>query len=443
MDDVTNDDVFLKLTKQKFLEYFERFVKPYNVIDLFHKYNSNVLTEEDKCRIKAKNQYEGDISAAKYLFERLLSYADWYPCTIQVFRDPQVKLSHVADEMENIKADFSNNFTREEEETDEQGAQRLKLNMNDLHCTCEFKVARLKVKCEEFQKQFTEEKENASMIKKQYNTLVNILGTKKPTKYDSEEESEESSYSLVSRSTIEKKVINVLTAHYGAALVPASPSSQSKEGDVTRARSSSPARPQTSSNMNVVRATEWQYADTMVITEFEELRHLDVFIGQKHTELYGDSANRRYTIFDKIFKKALEKFRKELKSQIAVEAGRAKVQVRYRDLFEQFRNLLTVEMKQEMTDAPLVMSVNAFRGFLDEFRKLEVSRQKDSKKDGSCNQEFNGHRYQQVQFNIVTFCEVCTSIIWIMDRGYVCQKCKFACHKKCHSKQNTPCEGGT
>lgn len=40
-----------------------------------------------------------------------------------------------------------------------------------------------------------------------------------------------------------------------------------------------------------------------------------------------------------------------------------------------------------MTDAPLVMSVNAFRGFLDEFRKLEESRQRDSKKDGGRNQK--------------------------------------------------------
>lgn len=46
-----------------------------------------------------------------------------------------------------------------------------------------------------------------------------------------------------------------------------------------------------------------------------------LWLFKQHTELYGDSANRRYTIFDKIFKGALEKFRKELKSQIAIEGG--------------------------------------------------------------------------------------------------------------------------
>ena len=38
-------------------------------------------------------------------------------------------------------------------------------------------------------------------------------------------------------------------------------------------------------------------------------------------------------------------------------------------------------MKKEQTDAPLVMSINAFRGFLDEFRKTETSRIKDNKRD--------------------------------------------------------------
>lgn len=55
--------------------------------------------------------------------------------------------------------------------------------------------------------------------------------------------------------------------------------------------------------------------------------------------------------------------------------------VRYRDLFEQFRYILEAEMKREKTDAPLVMSINAFRGFLDEFRKQEEARTRDNKKE--------------------------------------------------------------
>ena len=55
--------------------------------------------------------------------------------------------------------------------------------------------------------------------------------------------------------------------------------------------------------------------------------------------------------------------------------------IRYRDLFEQFRLVLEAESKREQTDAPLVMSVNAFRGYLDEFRKQQENRAHESKKD--------------------------------------------------------------
>lgn len=55
--------------------------------------------------------------------------------------------------------------------------------------------------------------------------------------------------------------------------------------------------------------------------------------------------------------------------------------MRYRDLFEKFRYVLEAEMKDEKSDAPLVMSVNAFRGFLDEFRKQEEARSRENKKD--------------------------------------------------------------
>lgn len=47
MDEPTLDSEYLKLLKPQFLELFKQFVKPSNVISLFHKYNINVLTEND------------------------------------------------------------------------------------------------------------------------------------------------------------------------------------------------------------------------------------------------------------------------------------------------------------------------------------------------------------------------------------------------------------
>ena len=55
-------------------------------------------------------------------------------------------------------------------------------------------------------------------------------------------------------------------------------------------------------------------------------------------ELYPEtSSNKRYTIFDKIFKGALEKFRKDLKSMIAIEVQVSEVEMYF--LFVTFKIL--------------------------------------------------------------------------------------------------------
>ena len=56
--------------------------------------------------------------------------------------------------------------------------------------------------------------------------------------------------------------------------------------------------------------------------------------------------------------------------------------------------------------------------------------------------EYNGHKYMPTTVNITTFCEVCTSLIWILDKSYVCQICKLVCHRKCYNKYSAPCKGG-
>ena len=57
------------------------------------------------------------------------------------------------------------------------------------------------------------------------------------------------------------------------------------------------------------------------------------------------------------------------------------VAVKYRDLFEKFKQVLMAEMRKEQTEAPLVMALNAFRGFLDEFMKQHAGRRREKKDD--------------------------------------------------------------
>ncbi|KAL8597793.1 hypothetical protein ACOMHN_004908 [Nucella lapillus] len=213
--------------------------------------------------------------------------------------------------------------------------------------------------------------------------------------------------------------------------------------------------PQSRSNVNFYGTSEWQYSDDMKITDVQDLHVLDEFISQKCRELFK-GGTRRDTIFDKIFRGALDEFGRELKTVIAVELQHEEVAVKYRDLFEKFRQVLTAEMRKEQTEAPLVMALNAFRGFLDEFMKQHSGRRKDKKEERSKPEkpfkrdkqkkdmvEHLGHKFLQVQFSIPTFCEFCSSLIWIMDKGQVCQVCKYTCHKKCSARSISACRGSS
>uniref|UniRef100_A0A6I8PIS5 Myosin IXA n=1 Tax=Ornithorhynchus anatinus TaxID=9258 RepID=A0A6I8PIS5_ORNAN len=54
-------------------------------------------------------------------------------------------------------------------------------------------------------------------------------------------------------------------------------------------------------------------------------------------------------------------------------------------------------------------------------------------------EEYNGHIFKATQYSIPTYCEYCSSLIWIMDKASVCKLCKYACHKKCCLKTATKC----
>ncbi|XP_055956290.1 unconventional myosin-IXa isoform X3 [Patella vulgata] len=211
------------------------------------------------------------------------------------------------------------------------------------------------------------------------------------------------------------------------------------------------------SSMSINSTSQWQYAADLVIRDIQDVIALDEFVGKKYMELFKDSEKRSYTIFDKIFKGAIEDFRKELKALIGVEMQRDEVSVKYRDLLSNFEQVLKARVIKERTTAtfPVTMGINAFHAFLDGFMKAHPKKKekkeekkteakhfkRDKKKDNSCTVDHLGHKFLQVQFNIPTFCELCSSLIWIMEKGQVCQICKYTCHKKCCTKSSASCKG--
>uniref|UniRef100_A0AAX7SUX6 Myosin IXA n=1 Tax=Astatotilapia calliptera TaxID=8154 RepID=A0AAX7SUX6_ASTCA len=52
-------------------------------------------------------------------------------------------------------------------------------------------------------------------------------------------------------------------------------------------------------------------------------------------------------------------------------------------------------------------------------------------------EEHNGHIFKSTQYSIPTYCEYCSSLIWMMDRA--CVLCRYACHRKCCQKTTTKC----
>lgn len=110
------------------------------------------------------------------------------------------------------------------------------------------------------------------------------------------------------------------------------------------------------------------------------------------------------------------------------------------------------------------MGVNAFRGYMDELRKMhnrsdlkankedklngynskKSTKRKQSKKSRNRKKEdevFTSYEHEFIlsMANIYTVCEVCSSYMWLMDKIWVCRRCKLTCHKKCAEKVNHTC----
>ncbi|XP_069137074.1 unconventional myosin-IXb-like isoform X7 [Argopecten irradians] len=214
-------------------------------------------------------------------------------------------------------------------------------------------------------------------------------------------------------------------------------------------KSSSPQR----NEWTLAGTSLWQYPEDLGLKDISEISQLDEFIHKKLLA-YNKDCSRRDTIFDAVFKRSLKEFHIEMQALISVEKKKIEVHVPYRDIFAKFVHMLDAEVKAEGTNAsfPVTMGINAFRGFLDEFIKNhKKEKKKDDRKTESRAQkrenkkkdvlEYQGHKFSQVQFGIPTFCEFCSNIIWIMEKGSVCQVCKYTCHRKCVTKSTNTCKG--
>nr|KAF6486058.1 myosin IXA [Rousettus aegyptiacus] len=198
----------------------------------------------------------------------------------------------------------------------------------------------------------------------------------------------------------------------------------------------------------------WQNDSVQIIASASDLKSMDEFLLKKMNDLDSEDS-KKDTLVDVVFKKALKEFRQNIfsfySSALAVDDGKS---IRYKDLYALFEQILEKTMRLEQRDwseSPVRVWVNTFKVFLDEyvneFKTLDyiptkvpkTERKKRRKKETDLVEEHNGHIFKATQYSIPTYCEYCSSLIWIMDRAAVCKLCKYACHKKCCLKTTAKC----
>uniref|UniRef100_A0A8K9UYD8 Myosin IXA n=1 Tax=Oncorhynchus mykiss TaxID=8022 RepID=A0A8K9UYD8_ONCMY len=200
---------------------------------------------------------------------------------------------------------------------------------------------------------------------------------------------------------------------------------------------------------------QWGNDALQILTCTNDYRSMNDFLMKKISDLVAEDGGKKDTMVDVVFKKALKEFRLNIfnsySTALAMDDGKS---IRYKDLYALFEQILEKTMRLEQRDwseSPVKVWVNTFKIFLDEFmteykpmdstisKVPKTERKKRRKKDADIVEEHNGHIFKATQYSIPTYCEYCSSLIWMMDRACVCKLCRYACHRKCCLKLTTKC----
>ncbi|XP_075713831.1 unconventional myosin-IXa isoform X2 [Rhinoderma darwinii] len=256
--------------------------------------------------------------------------------------------------------------------------------------------------------------------------------------------------------TIGKEGIHFSDVEAGLWLVPHSPDlSRGREKENKDPSPKVQRRKSLKISSAALEPAQWQDERAQIICSASDLKCMDEFLLKKISDLDSEDG-KKDSMVDVLFKRALKEFRQNIfslySSSLMGEDGKS---IRYRDLGALFEQILDKTMKQHQqriwNESPVRVWINTFKVFLDEFvteykplnytpgKTQKTERKKRRKKESDIVEEHNGHIFKATQYNIPTYCEYCSSLIWIMDRAAVCKLCRFACHKKCCSQITTTC----
>ncbi|KAM9357790.1 unconventional myosin-IXb [Symphorus nematophorus] len=188
---------------------------------------------------------------------------------------------------------------------------------------------------------------------------------------------------------------------------------------------------------------QWNASLDREITNANELRHLDEFLGNQVNDFR--SRGKPLSAAEGIFVTATMQFRETIKAMYSLP----KPTIGYKGLMTGYQNKV-IHLAGDKQKGEVQLVVNLFQSVLDGFIRGEMkkeeaepakpakARKKRRKKDKSMESPLD-HSFINYQVNIMQSCDQCSSYIWGMEKAYMCSYCKMVCHKKCLCKIVTDC----
>uniref|UniRef100_A0A7N8WPF8 Myosin IXB n=1 Tax=Mastacembelus armatus TaxID=205130 RepID=A0A7N8WPF8_9TELE len=200
-------------------------------------------------------------------------------------------------------------------------------------------------------------------------------------------------------------------------------------------------------SIKISRATrvseQWNASLDREITNANELRHLDEFLGNQVNDFR--SRGKSLSATESIFVTATMQFRENIKAMYSLP----KPTIGYKGLMTSYQNKV-IHLAGDKQKGEVQLVVNLFQSVLDgfirgEMKKVEAepakpakARKKRRKKNESMESPLD-HVLVNYQVNIMQSCDQCTSYIWGMEKAFMCSYCKMVCHKKCICKIAIDC----
>ncbi|XP_075944090.1 unconventional myosin-IXb isoform X1 [Anarhichas minor] len=188
---------------------------------------------------------------------------------------------------------------------------------------------------------------------------------------------------------------------------------------------------------------QWNASLDREITNANELRHLDEFLGNQVNDFR--SRGKSLSATEAIFVTATMQFRDTIKAMYSLP----KSTIGYKGLMTGYQNKV-IHLAGDKQKGEVQLVVNLFQSVLDGFIRGEMkkeeaepakpakARKKRRKKSKSMESPLD-HVFVNYQVNIMQSCDQCSSYIWGMEKAYMCSYCKMVCHKKCLCKIVTDC----